>query len=93
MRSLPKKTQRPRPDPFQPQLSLQCDLHDETPPRGLIEGNTRTLGMRIAQYLGMMRQIRAFFRWLLYRDASGYLRYKRARDGERGENWYGDPFE
>jgi hypothetical protein len=46
----------------------------------------------------MRPKIRSFWHWLLYSDASSYLRYRRAchgcdRTGEREENWYGDAFE
>ena len=45
-----------------------------------------------------MKRFRAFWRWLLYSDASSYLRYKRAAQGcqwagEHEENFYGDPFD
>jgi hypothetical protein len=45
----------------------------------------------------VVKKLRSFWRWLMYRDASSYLRYKRTmqgceRAGEREERWYGNPF-
>jgi soluble cytochrome b562 len=44
-----------------------------------------------------VKAVRSFIRWLLYRDATAYLSYRRACQGcdraaEREKRWYGDPF-